>query len=183
MMWRALALILLGVIAAGAVAWFGLHLGPVGIEGERNRITRLQREVVEIHMAGELAMAAQEASDAAINAAYITRAKESANAHRQADNRVRLAVSAYADSHRVGRLCQPQAAGGKALSADDAAVPTDPAPPVDADPAAELVGLTRRDLDQLSGAAVQAASSQQFLQSLIDDGFAVAVDDPPAVGF
>ena len=120
------------------------------------------------------AEAMQIATNKALTARYRTLSKGNANDYRQALSRVRSAVSAYVSgAGAAGRMCH-QAAPGASGGTATAAMPVDPAPPVDAAAFAGMVELSRADLDQLADAAVQNASRGNFLQALVDDGLAVA---------
>lgn len=165
---RFLATVLLVCGGLWALDEFGLGKW---IEGDRAQIARLQGDLASVKQASDDAVRIQMAASEAIEARYSQLAKESVDAHQIAQTRVQAAVAAYAASHRV-RTCTPSR---DAIGPGAASVPANPEAPAGDGGDAALVGITRQDLDQLAGAAVQNAERGAFLQSIIDEGLAVPV--------
>lgn len=84
----------------------------------------------------------------------------------------RDAVARYAAAHRVPR-CLASPPSGTAAAALPGNPPVDPGP----GEAADMVAVSRADLDQLSEGSLRAAIAKQWAQSLIDSGRAVPVED------
>jgi hypothetical protein len=120
------------------------------------------------------AQAAQEASDLAISERYSALAKESDNEHSNSLKSVRRASDSYFSANR---LRGNQAACSPASSTGPAPVPVDQPSPDRPGAKSGMVGLTKEDFDTLTGAALQAAERGNYLQALIDDGYALVIPD------
>lgn len=99
-------------------------------------------------------------------------AERTDDAHDQLQVAGRDAVARYAAAHRVPRcLASPTSGTNTAALSGDPAI--DPGP----GDAADMVAVSRPDLDQLTEAALRAATAQRWAQSLIDSGLAVPVEE------
>lgn len=100
-------------------------------------------------------------------------AERTDDAHDQLQVAGRDAVARYAAAHRVRPICLKDETG----QTNPAALLLDPA--IDSGPGetADLVAVSRPDLDQLTQAALRAATAQRWAQSLIDRGLAVPVEE------
>lgn len=96
---------------------------------------------------------------------------EAGRVRRAAENDARVAVQRYADAHRL--RWSGQAAGRSGGEAAAPSVHPDPGQSVDAGPAADMVAVSREDLDRLAAAAVRGAVRQRTLEALVEAGFAM----------
>lgn len=88
----------------------------------------------------------------------------------------RDAVARYAAAHRVPRCLASPTSG-----TNPAALPVDPEGAAGTREAADMVAVSRPDLDQLTEAALRAATAREWAQSLIDRGLALPVEESGGV--
>lgn len=86
----------------------------------------------------------------------------------------RDAVARYADAHRVLPLCLK----GEAGQPNSARMSVNPEGDTGPGETADMVAVSRADLDALSESALRASVARQWAQSLIDQGFAVPLEQP-----
>lgn len=94
---------------------------------------------------------------------------------RLSSERTRIAVADYARTHRL----RCEAADGAASGTASPGVPGDPGRAPESPEAADMVAVTRSDLDALADEAVQGAVRQRYLNALIDAGWAVPASRLP----
>lgn len=84
----------------------------------------------------------------------------------------RDALARYAAAHRVPRCLASPTSG-----TNPAALPGNPSLDSGSGEAASMVAVSRPDLDDITTAALRAATAQRWAQSLIDNGLAVPVEE------
>lgn len=177
--WRLVAFALLIVCAVLSIRSDGLHVGFIQIDGLKDRASHAEAALAAIKDDQGKATAAQ----AAVNhqPAQVSRAVaeasdvQSKNYYEQG----RAATAVYAAANSVRRACPEGRASGPGVPGTDR-----PAAQHDgAGDAAEMVAVSRADLDRLSGLALRVAQVREDAQAMIAAGVAVPmeVDPPPDV--
>lgn len=159
----------------------GLKVWPLEIEGYAAANARLTADIAAIKRAQIEAEAKQAAQDQTEFSEKTQLAEQIDDLSEQAHDAARAAVAAYARDHPV-RLCR-QTSDGAASGSGSAGLPGDPGPPADGNPAADLVAITRADLDTLGDKAVQDTVKSLFLNGLVEAGWAVPRSAVPAPDF
>jgi hypothetical protein len=123
------------------------------------------------------ALLAQIAADKANLAAQTALAAQVEQAHAANDTIRKNAVDTYARAHPV-RLCR-QAHASPASGPGETSVPGDPGQPDEAPADADLVAITRTDLDHLAAKAMRDSEWMNWADALIKQGRAVKASDLP----
>ncbi len=152
-MWRMIALILLGVLVAGALYVFGLHIGPLHIAGLADRLAARDATIAQMRAAGEVKAAV---------ATVITKGADDAHTPRLAA--ARAATVRYVDRVRTAPCSLPTE------------TPAAPESPDGAGPTADMVAIRRDDLDILVENSVRLETVHEWGEKLIDDGLALDVE-------
>lgn len=171
---------ILALLAKPLAKWLGIGLAFALLFAHNRRLDYLRGQHKAAHAATiqnyrdaqaratDIALAARLAEE------FRTRqlAKRTDDAHDQLQLAGRDALARYAAAHRVPRCLASPASG-----TNPAALPLDPA--IDPGPgeAADMVAVSRPDLDDITTAALRAATAQRWAQSLIDNGLAVPVEE------
>ena len=113
----------------------------------------------------------QNAANQATAASYSALAQESYRVRQTALEAARRAADSYALANRV-RVPAIYACR-EASGTEPATLPLDPGAPGGPGSEPDMVAVAREDFDKLTVSAVQAAERGDFLQSVIDEGFAV----------
>lgn len=162
--------------------WLGIGLAFALLAGWAMRVDHLRAQHKSAHaatiknyrdaqaLATDIALAARLANE------FQTRqlAERTDDANNQLQVAGRDAVARYAASHRVPRCVASPASG-----TGPTALPGDPSRDSGPGDVADMVAVSRPDLDQLTEAALRAATAQRWAQSLIDRGLAVPVKNGP----
>ncbi|MEY4942627.1 MAG: hypothetical protein RL254_808, partial [Planctomycetota bacterium] len=110
-------------------------------------------------------------------AAQTALAAQVEQAHAANDTIRKNAVDTYARAHPV-RLCR-QAAASTPGGPGEASVPGDPGQPDETPTPADLVAITRADLDHLAAKAMRDSEWMNWADALIKQGRAVKASDLP----
>ena len=174
---------MIAFLAKPLAKWLGIGLAFALLAGWAMRVDHLRAQHKAAHaatiknyrdaqaLAKDVALAARLADE------FRTRqlAERTDDANDQLQVAGRDAVARYAAAHRVPR-CVASAAG----QTSPAALPGNPAINSGAGEVADMVAVSRADLDDLSKGALRAATAREWAQSLIDRGLAVSVEQGPA---